>query len=144
MFQVAFPKNASPAAIKEGLTSLLERTTTVTTLDDHPGSSTHGQSTNKDTADQGMMRAESLKDAMVWDAEIDVRSQHPCLKTSRVMVINNTLYPNHECHTTSMIGCSPLSPVFHECEPKKYYVAGQILVSGCTCKSGGDSECPQN
>lgn len=137
MFQVAFPKNASPAAIKEGLTSLLERTT----LDDHPGSSTNGQS---DTADQGMMRAESLKDAMVWDAEIDVRSQHPCLKTSRVMVINNTLYPNHECHTTSMIGCSPLSPVFHECEPKKYYVAGQILVSGCTCKSGGDSECPQN
>ena len=137
MFQVAFPKNASPAAIKEELTSLLERTT----LDDHPDSSTHGQS---DTADQGMMRAESLKDAVVWDAEIDVRSPHPCLKTYGVMVLNNTLYPNHECHTTSMIGCSPLSPVFHECEPKKYYVAGQILVSGCTCKSGGDSECPQN
>ena len=135
MFQVAFPKNASPAAIKEELTSLLERTT----LDDHPDSSTHGQS---DTADQGMMRAESLKDAMVWDAEIDVRSQHPCLKTYRVIVINNTLYPNHECHTTSMIGCSGYKPVFHECEPQKYYVAGQILVNGCTCKCAGDSKCP--
>ena len=135
MFQVAFPKNASPAAIKEELTSLLERTT----LDDHPDSSTHGQS---DTADQGMMRAESLKDAVVWDAEIDVRSQHPCLKTYRVIVINNTLYPNHECHTTSMIGCSGYKPVFHECEPQKYYVAGQILVNGCTCKCAGDSKCP--
>ena len=140
MLQVAFPKNASPAAIKEGLTSLLERTT----LDDHPGSSTHGQSTNKDTVDQGTMRGESLKDAVVWDAEIDVRSPHPCLKTSKVMVINNTLYPNHECHTTSMIGCSPLSPVLNQCEPQKYHVAGHVLVSGCTCKSGGDSLCPQN
>ena len=140
MLQVAFQKNASPAAIKEELTSLLKRTT----LDDHPGSSTHGQSTNNDTADQGMMRTERLKDAVVWDAEINVRSPHPCLKTSRVMVINNTLYPNHECHTTSMIGCSPLSPVFHQCEPQKYYVAGHILVVGCTCKGGGDSDCPQN
>ena len=135
MLQVAFPKNASPAAIKEELTSLLERTT----LDDHPDSSTHGQS---DTADQGMMRAESLKDAVVWDAEIDVRSPHPCLKTYGVMVINNTLYPNHECHTTSMIGCCPRPPVFNLCEPQKYYVAGHVLVSGCTCKSGGDSKCP--
>ena len=137
MFQVAFPKNASPAPIKEGLTSLLERTT----LDDHPDSSTHGQS---DTADQGIMRAESLKDAVVWDAEIDVRNPHPCLKTYGVMVINNTLYPNHECHTTSMIGCCPRPPVFNLCEPQKYYVAGHVLVSGCTCKSGGDSECPQS
>ena len=135
MFQVAFPKNASPAAIKEELTSLLERTT----LDDHPDSSTHGQS---DTADQGMMRAESLKDAVVWDAEIDVRSPHPCLKTYGVMVINNTLYPNHECHTTSMIGCSGFPPVSHFCEPQKYFVAGQILVNGCTCKCAGDSKCP--
>ena len=135
MFQVAFPKNASPAAIKEELTSLLERTT----LDDHPDSSTHGQS---DTADQGMMRAESLKDAVVWDAEIDVRSPHPCLKTYGFIVINNTLYPNHECHTTSMLGCSGYKPVFHLCEPQKYYVAGQILVNGCTCKCAGDSKCP--
>ena len=140
MLQVAFPKNTSPAAIKEELTSLLERTTP----DDHPGSSTHVQSTNKDTVDQGTMRGESLKDAVVWDAEIDVRSPHPCLKTFRVMVINNTLYPNHECHTTSMIGCSAFPPVFNECEPKKYVVAGKVLVCGCTCKSGGDSECPQN
>ena len=126
--------NASPAAIKEELTSLLERTT----LDDHPGSSTHGQSTNKDTVDQGTMRGENVKDTVDWDAEIDVRSPHPCLKTSRMMVINNTLYPNHECHTTSLIGCSPCSPVFNECEPQKYYVAGRVLVSGCTCKSGGE------
>lgn len=140
MLQVAFQKNASPAAIKEELTSLLK----TTTLDDHPGSSTHGQSTNNDTADQGMMRAERLKDAVVWDAEINVRSPHPCLKTSRQMVINNILYPNHECHTTSMIGCSPLCPVFNQCEPQKYYVAGHVLVFGCTCKGGGDSKCPQN
>ena len=85
------------------------------------------------------MRGESLKDAVVWDAEIDVRSPHPCFKTYGVMGINNTLYPNHQCHTTSMIGCSPFSPVFHQCEPQKYYVAGHVLVSGCTCKSGGDS-----
>ena len=50
---------------------------------------------NEDTADQGIIE-ERLKDAVVWDAEIDVRSSPPCVKSIKKLAINGKYYNVYE------------------------------------------------
>ena len=50
---------------------------------------------NEDTADQGIIE-ERLKDAVVWDAEIDVRSSPPCVKSIKKLAVNGKYYNVYE------------------------------------------------
>lgn len=52
---------------------------------------------NEDTADQDIIE-ERLKDAVVWDAEIDVRSSPPCVKSIMIkkLAVNGKYYNVYE------------------------------------------------
>ena len=87
---------------------------------------------NEDTADQGIIE-ERLKDAVVWDAEIDVRSSPPCVKSVKKLAINGKYYNVYETVLRQLYNqfCSP--SLSRKCQIQfRYFSAiNQVLASGC-------------
>ena len=115
------------------MTSLPERTA----KEDLQDSSAHVKPRKQDAADipsDKSIMGERLRDAVAWNADIKVRTHHPCVKNANQVEFRGEIYRNYECRSHAMTACN--QKLRRACRPRKIYYAamGRSLNESCECE----------